>query len=162
MCPVNASDLYPDDFYQEEEVAMASDVDAMAATLDDRYGPGGWDLWRAAIGGWVVKIESDKSTHSRDTIGQALQAAIDYKPLPVVPRRPSLFFADGASIYESGRSGWRVEYKDRDRGVLLKTKKLAEQWAKQEEQRSVEAHSSWMTNYGWTVGKQEGVDFRYE
>jgi hypothetical protein len=141
---------------------MASDVDAIAATLDERYGMDGWAMWRTAIGGWVVKIESDKSTHSRDTIGQAMQAAIDHKLLPVVPRKPSLFFADGASIYESGRSGWRVEYKDRDRGVLLKTKELAKQWAKQEEKRASKAYDDWMDNYGWTLGKVEGVDFRYE
>lgn len=66
-----------------------SDVDALAATLDERYGAYGWSMWRAAIGGWVVKIECDKSTHSKPTIGQALQLAIDHKPLPVVPRRPT-------------------------------------------------------------------------
>jgi hypothetical protein len=141
---------------------MQSDVDALAAVLDERYGKDGWALWRAAIGGWVVKLDCDKSTHSKPTIGQALQLAIDHKPLPVVPRRPSLFSADGASIYKSGRSGWRVEYKDRDRGVLLKTKKLAEQWAKQEEERADKAYEDWMANHGWTLGKQEGVDFRYE
>jgi hypothetical protein len=141
---------------------MASDVDALVATLDGKYGPDGWSMWRAAIGGWVVKLESDKSTHSRGTISQALQGAVNHKPLPVVPRMPGLFFAVGASIYKSGRSGWRVEYKDRDCGVLLKNKKLAEQWAKQNEERVDKAYEDWMANHGWTLGKQEGVDFRYE
>jgi hypothetical protein len=141
---------------------MASDVDALAATLDGKYGPDGWAMWRAAIGGWVVKIECDKSTHSKPTISQALQLAIDHKPLPVVPRRPGLFSADGAGIYKAGKRGWRVEYRGRDCCVWLETKKIAEQWAKQEEERADKAYEYWMTNYGWTLDKQEGVDFRYE
>ena len=139
-----------------------SDVDALACVLDERYGMDGWAMWRATIGGWVVKIESDKSTHSKPTISQALKAAIDYKPLPVVPRRPSLFSADGAGIYKAGKRGWRVEYRGRDCCVWLETKKMAEQWAKQEEERADKAYEDWMANYGWTLGKQEGVDFRYE
>ena len=162
-CNISLNDLYRTDLVSEsEEESMASDVDAMVSTLDERYGKNGWDMWRAAIGGWVVKIESDKSTHSKPTIGQALQWAIDHKPLPVVPRRPSLFSADGADIYKAGKRGWRVEYRGRDCCVWLDTKKLAEQWAKQEEERADKAYENWMANYGWTLGKQEGVDFRYE
>jgi hypothetical protein len=130
---------------ESEEEAMASDVDALAATLDERYGMDGWAMWRAAIGGWVVKLESDKSTHSRGTISLALQGAVNHKPLPVVPRRPSLFSADGADVYKSG-STWRV----------------AEEWAKLHEKHIQQAYDDWMTNHGWTLGKQEGVDFRYE
>ena len=138
-----------------------SDVDAMAATLDERYGAYGWSMWRAAIGGWVVKIESDKSTHSKPTISQALQLAIDHNPLPVVPRRPSIFSASGAIVCKRA-GGWGVEYQGRDCHLLAGTKKLAQQWVKHEEERSWKACEDWMTNHGWTLGKQEGVDFRYE
>ena len=141
---------------------MQSDVDAMVASLDGKYGPYGWSMWRAAIGGWVVKLDCDKSTHSKPTIGQALQLAVDHKPLPVVPRRPSLFSAAGAIVYKVRGGGWGVEYKGRDCYVWLPTKKMAEQWAKQNEDRVDKAYDAWMTNHGWTVGKQEGVDFRYE
>ena len=141
---------------------MASDVDALACVLDERYGAGRWSLWRAAIGGWVVKLECDKSTHSKDTISQALQAAIDHKPLPVVPRRPSLFSASGADIYKAGRMAWRVEYMGRDCCVGFKKRQVAEQWAKREENIRQQAYEDWMTNHGWTLDKQEGVDFRYE
>jgi hypothetical protein len=141
---------------------MASDVDALVAVLDERYGRHNWNLWSASIGGWVVKLNKEKTSHYGDTIGEALQAAIDYKPLPVVPRRPSLFSADGAGIYKAGKRGWRVEYRGRDCCVWLETKKMAEQWAKQEEERADKAYEDWMANYGWTLGKQEGVDFRYE
>jgi hypothetical protein len=140
---------------------MQSDVDEMAATLDGKYGPDGWAMWRAAIGGWVVKIESDKSWHSQPTISQALQLAIDHTPLPVVPRRPSIFSASG-TIVQRSYAGFRVGHNKRDCGVSLKTKKLAEQWAKDQEKQSWEAYDDWMANHGWTLGKQEGVDFRYE
>jgi hypothetical protein len=39
---------------------------------------------------------------------------------------------------------------------------MAEQWAKQEEERADKAYEDWMANHGWTLDKQEGVDFRYE
>jgi|LakMenE18May11ns_1017448.scaffolds.fasta_scaffold9640622_1 hypothetical protein len=140
---------------------MQSDVDAMVQTLDERYGMDGWAMWRAAIGGWVVKIESDKSTHSKPTISQALQAAIDYKPLPVVPRRPSLFSASGADIYKSA-SLWRVRYDGRDCCVGARTKRAAWDWCEMTEYANKKAIENWEANYGWTLGKQEGVDFRYE
>ena len=141
---------------------MASDVDALVATLDGKYGLDGWSMWRAAIGGWVVKLESDKSTHSRGTISLALQGAVNHKPLPVVPRRPSLFSASGATVYKVSGGGWGVEFQGHDCCVWLPTKKMAEQWAKQEEERADKVYEDWMANYGWTLGKQEGVDFRYE
>ncbi len=138
-----------------------SDVDALAATLDERYGMDGWAMWRAAIGGWVVKIESDKSTHSKPTIGQALQLAIDHKPLPVVPRRPIEFLAANAEIYKSG-SLWRVCYNGRDWCVGARTKRAAWDWCEMTEYANKKEIENWEANYGWTLGKQEGVDFRYE
>jgi hypothetical protein len=138
-----------------------SDIDALASTLDGKYGPDGWSLWLTAIGGWVVKIESDKSTHSKPTISQALQAAIDYKPLPVVPRRPSLFSASGADIYKSA-SLWRVRYDGRDCCVGARTKRAAWDWCEMTEYANKKAIENWEANYGWTLDKQEGVDFRYE
>ena len=140
---------------------MASDVDAMVATLDERYGKDGWSMWRAAIGGWVVKLECDKSTHSKDTISEAIKAAIDYKPLPVVPRRPIEFLAANAEIYKSG-SLWRVWYKQRDCCVGARTKRAAWHWCEMTEYANKKAIEDWMTNHGWTLVKQEGVDFRYE
>jgi len=138
-----------------------SDVDALAATLDERYGKNGWDMYRG-IFFWIARIHKDGSTHQGDTISQALQLAIDHKPLPMVPRRPSIFSASGAIVYKVRGGGWGVEYKGRDCYVWLPTKKLAEQWAKQEEERADKAYEDWMTNHGWTLGKQEGMDFRYE
>ena len=162
ICNISLNDLYrTDPMPESEEEAMASDVDALVSTLDERYCMDGWAMWRAAIGGWVVKLECDQSTHSKPTISQALQAAIDYTPLPVVPRRPSLFSAAMAREYKSG-NGWRVKYQGRDCGVLLPKKKLANDWAIHEDKRSLEAYNAWMANHGWTLGKQEGVDFRYE
>jgi hypothetical protein len=140
---------------------MQSDVDALAVVLDERYGKNGWDMYRGTFF-WIARIDKDGSTHHGDTIGQAIMAAIDHKPLPVVPRRPSLFSADGAGIYKAGKRGWRVEYRGRDCCVWLETKKMAEQWAKQEEERADKAYEDWMANHGWTLDKQEGVDFRYE
>jgi hypothetical protein len=66
---------------ESEEEAMASDVDEMAATLDERYGKNGWDLYRG-IFFWIARIDKDGSTHHGDTIGQAIMAAIDHKPQP--------------------------------------------------------------------------------
>jgi hypothetical protein len=139
-----------------------SDVDEMVSTLDERYGRHNWNLWSASIGGWVVKLNKEKTSHYGDTIGEALQAAIDHKPLPVVPRRPSLFFYLDADIYKAGSSGWRIKFDCRDCGACFKTKKAAQQWARQEEERSVSSYNNWVDNHGWTLGKQEGVDFRYE
>jgi len=138
-----------------------SDVDALASTLDGKYGPDGWSLWLTAIGGWVVKLECDKSTHSKPTISQAIRAAIDHKPLPVVPRRPSLFSASGADIYKSA-SLWRVRYDGRDCCVGARTKRAAWDWCEMTEYANKKAIENWEANYGWTLGKQEGVDFRYE
>ncbi len=162
ICNISLNDLYrTDPMPESEEEAMASDVDALAATLDERYGMDGWAMWRAAIGGWVVKLESDKSTHSRGTISLALQGAVNHKPLPVVPRRPSMFSASGAIVCKRA-GGWGVEYQGRDCHLLAGTKKLAQQWVNHEEERSWKACEDWMTNHGWTLDKQEGVDFRYE
>ena len=140
---------------------MSSDVDAMVATLDERYGRHNWNLWSASIGGWVVKLNKEKTSHYGDTIGEALQAAIDYKPLPAVPRRPIEFLAANAEIHKSG-SLWRVCYNGRDCCFGAKTKRAAWDWCEMTEYANKKAIENWMANHGWTLGKQEGVDFRYE
>jgi hypothetical protein len=158
---VRLDDIYgADPMPESEEEAMASDVDEMAATLDERYGKNGWDMYRG-IFFWIARIDKDGSTHHGDTIGQAIMAAIDHKPLPVVPRRPSLFSASGADIYKSA-SLWRVRYDGRDCCVGARTKRAAWDWCEMTEYANKKAIENWEANYGWTLGKQEGVDFRYE
>jgi hypothetical protein len=137
-----------------------SDVDALVATLDERYGRHNWNLWSASIGGWVVKLNKEVSSHYGETISEALQAAIDYKPLPVVPRRPIEFLAANAEIYKSA-SLWRVRYDGRDCCVGARTKRAAWDWCEMAEHANKKATEDWETNHGWTLGKQEGVDFRY-
>jgi hypothetical protein len=109
----------------------------------------------------VVKLESDKSTHSRGTISQALQGAVNHKPLPVVPRMPIEFLAANAEIYKSG-SLWRVRYDGRDCCVGARTKRAAWDWCEMTEYANKKAREDWIANYGWTLENQEGVDFRYE
>lgn len=146
----------------------ASPIDGLADQLDAMHP--GWDIYRTAMGQWCVVIcdrgaPGDRDSHriSGDSLVDVLSQAVEYRFLPVVPRCPDPFDPDRAVIEKSGNE-WHAYYDgDRRRSLgTTKTKKRMVEaltaWAEHTER----IREEWMQQYGWTLTKTEGVDFRYE
>lgn len=125
-----------------------------------------WDLYRAALGGWrfVGEVDSQRCEISACGIVEALTRAITWRPLPVVPRQVKRVSRQDCSVRQSGRR-WMVEHC----GDLIPapyagfgTKRKAEEWLDQWVTNRNLAADQWRAEYGWTEGKTEGVDFRWE
>lgn len=145
-----------------------SPIDGLAAQMDSTHQV--WDLYRTVMGQWCVVIydrgtPGDRATHriSGDSLMDVLSQAIEYRFLPVVPRCPDPFYPDRAVIEKSGNE-WHAYY-DGDKGYLLGTTKTKKRMLEALAERSAHTErirEEWMREYGWTLTKTEGVDFRYE
>ncbi len=122
-----------------------------------------WDVWRTAGKEWHFKGEQEGAHFSvtLPTISEAFCAALEWIPLPSVPRCPRLL---SSYLFKPAKSGtkWRLNYDDRDFGIEVKTKREAEEAAERFCQRSATAFAEWQSQYSWTLTKTEGVDFRYQ
>ena len=142
----------------------AIDVQQLIDKLDSKA-PQQWDVYRAALGHWVAKIKLSGQTYetSNNLLGAALTEILEWVPLPVVPRRKPVINVDDCS-YEKGSYGqrpWEIRWAGRSLGPPFATKKDAQTYAALCADRSSEAAEEWIEHYGWSLGKIEGVDFRF-
>lgn len=137
----------------EELKALELQVDAKFST---------WTAWPTALKEWHFQGEQEGARFSvtSATISEAFVSAIEWKPLPVVPRCPRQLY-QGRFVPKKSGSKWRLEYDGQDCGVLVNTKREAGEAVDKFCQRSNVAVSEWQHLHGWTTSKTEGVDFRY-
>lgn len=144
------------------------DVDELARRLDARWDSERvrWDVYRNALQEWAVKVESGRQTKvfSGPALAPVLSDALAWKPLPVVPRNPAKVLGVDP-VMEVTKSpfgnGWVVS----GQGwftTAVKTKKEAQASLKKLQELHRERCAAWLRDYGWTLTKTEGVDFRYE
>lgn len=144
-------------------------VDELAARLDVGYPPKRasepvrWDLYRAGNGDWIVRLRTDgqDSFHNSDTIHGALAAAVEWKPLPIIPPPPKRMHANGFVPVKDG-SHWRLTYMGRDQAIRVKTRREAVETAVKLERYSNAAADEWEREHGWSRNATEGVDFVYQ
>ena len=120
-----------------------------------------WDLYRAELGHWIVKIGTD--TVSDETLVGAMEKAVIFRPLPVIPRAPDRLSRSLFVARKQSASKWALMYDGSDCGVYnIKSKRLAEQAADKLTEQSHNRRDDWDAQYGAMVANgTEGTDYRY-
>lgn len=139
----------------------ANEVEGIISAMDAKFVR--WDIYRAAGGHWVLTAELQNGQTFHETNSgfvMALVAAVDWVPLPLVPRPPVRLSRDGFTPVKSG-SKWRLKYHDRDAGVQCGTRREVEAFADRSVATSNFECDIWESTHGWSRDKVEGVDFRY-
>lgn len=121
-----------------------------------------WDIWRTAMGEWHVKGEQSTQPFelTADGFTEALELALNWRALPLVPRPHERLYRNGFQSRKNG-SKWRVSYLDRDCYIQVDTKREAEAYADRQVALSISETDSWESMYGWSRNKTEGVDYRW-
>ena len=121
-----------------------------------------WTAWPTVLKEWHFNGEQNGSKFSVNcqTISEAFEAALEWRPLPVVPCPPRQLFQGRFRVVKSGTK-WRLLYDNQDVGVQVNTKREAGEAVDKFCQRSIVAYSQWNHTHGWVLVKNEGVDFRY-
>lgn len=124
-----------------------------------------WNLYRAHDNRWIVQMggppreDPSHRSVSAATIEEALAAACASLRLPVIPPRPSRFWASDVKFRKDG-SGW---FMDTGTGTCrVPSKKRGAEIAAQREQYSIEQGAAWDQQFGEAVrvGKP-GIDFNW-
>jgi hypothetical protein len=135
-------------------------IDELVSQLDSKYEA--WDLYRAHDKTWRLSIGEGRAkiTFESETITAAMQKALHYISLPLVPRCPIIPNMTYFSVRKSG-SYWTLEYQGRDIQYRIDTKKKAMATASLIQENAKVAHKKWEEEHGWTLNKEQGVDFEY-
>ena len=132
----------------------------LVAELDRKF-PAAWDLYRLAVGGWAVKVKGEDEAFKGETIEDALQSAVDFVPLPRIPRVPTLLFKDSFSIVKSG-SKWDVHYNGGYYCGGIMTERKAEATIDHHVAMAEKRYLDWLAEFGCHYQlKDEGVTFRW-
>ena len=142
--------------------AAKDTLDVLFAILDVKFSK--WDIYRTAMNEWcfrgLCRDGSGDFSFTRESIIESLVEAVEFIPLPIVPRRPRLLGMSGFVPYKSG-SKWRLKYLGQDYGISVDRKSDAESFARRQAEASENAIGEWDRKYAWCAGKVEGKDFRY-
>lgn len=139
-------------------------ADELAVKLDAKYVATIWRLWRAGYKDrWVADVAGDKhSTCDGATIAEALQKLLDYRPLPVVPKRPQLLTQAAFWVERATGGRWCIKVGGAHIGCAFKTRKEACAHVQVAVQRSIESCEQWSRDFGAIVaGGVEGETFRW-
>jgi hypothetical protein len=132
-------------------------VDNLIAALDLKFPS--WDVYRLMGKDWLVTVKAkgdQKFECSHSSLEEALRAALDWTPLPVIPRRPMA--PQSEPVKRAG--GWIVvdtlgypmsqRYGTR-RQASKALEEIIEHWS--------EADNLWLGEYGWSLEAREGLDY---
>lgn len=136
--------------------------DELVSILDEKYG-NKWDLWRTALLAWCARIKRDSEQQVFDgaTLQEALSKAVEFIPLPEIPRQPAAIFRNGFTVKKDG-SKWVLLYRDYTWHASISTKRMAEELADNHVKRNTTAREDWEQDYGSMARHGvEGVTFRY-
>lgn len=139
-------------------------INELAAKMRNKF-----DLWQLyPTGGqkWCVRgvIGEQVFMETFPGLTEALTAALDWVPMPVIPRRPMRYVKN---FMEARKDQWGKKWElwhsgRRVAGCLFKTKKAAMAAAETIVDRSNREADQWEEKYGELALKVDGVDFRYE
>lgn len=150
----------------------AWDADELVDVLDRCTAAVGetWDIWRTHDRRWCVKRRSAlpgpdplERTVNRDTLTEALRAALDSKRIPMIPRRPVPIDVGRTTVTKlSGSRPWRAEIAGLYAGGY-RTKREAQEAIDGFVARSAKAVAEWDAEHApFVAAHVEGVDFVFE
>lgn len=136
--------------------------DELVEQIDSKYGM--WDLYRAALGQWIVSLTLSDGSRRQvegDTISEALRDAAAFKPLPLVPTRPRRYFeSDFSTVRDKNEYALHIDGQFFQR---YKTKRECSLLTSSLIDRSQAAETQWLEKHGKLVADGEpGVDFEWE
>lgn len=136
-------------------------VDELISALDAKHPM--WEMWRTATREeWVSRDSYKGKIHVARSIVDCMQLLLDYKPLPVVPRQPTLLTLDRFTARKSG-SWWSLFYDGVNKLHHFRTKKDALRHAEMHCRMSSENCAEWADKYGELVARgKEGIDYLWE
>ncbi len=135
-------------------------VDELIAALDAKFPM--WEMWRTADKQWVSRDQHGGECHMAGSLAECLQLLLDWAPLPVVPRQPTLLSLD-LFVARKDWAYWSLRYDGREHSHHHKTKKDALRCAEQECERSSKRCAEWADKYSELVVRgQLGIDYRWE
>lgn len=135
-------------------------VDELIEALDAKHPM--WEMWRTADKQWVSRDSYNGQIHVAASLAECLQLLLDWVPLPVVPRQPTLLFLD-LFVARKDWAYWSLRYDGRDHSHHYKTKKDAMRCAEQECERASKRCAEWADKYSELVARgQLGIDYRWE
>ena len=132
----------------------------LVSKMDEKFTR--WDIYRTCLGAWKLKAEQATQTCEieSDDFVAAMEEALTWRALPLVPRPPSMLYRELFALKKNG-SKWRVTYGGSDCCIQVDTKKEAEAFIDRQVAMSKSECDGWEINYGWSRDKVEGVDFRW-
>ena len=135
-------------------------VDEIIAELDARFPA--WELWRTADREWACRSSVGDQVQGAASLELALKSLLYYKPLPRIPRRPTLLMINRFTAQQSG-SKWSLLYDGRGYSYDFATKKQAMTYAGTMSRMSSINFKSWHMKYSEIVASgKEGIDFIWE
>lgn len=136
-------------------------ADELIAALDGKFPR--WELWRADYRQqWVSRSNLGGECLVSASLTECLQLLLDWVPLPVVPRQPTLLTLD-LFVARKDWSYWSLRYDGREHSHHYKTKKDALRCAEQECERASKRCAEWADKYSELVARgKEGIDYRWE
>jgi hypothetical protein len=137
-----------------------SNVNELAAILDAKY-PGWW-LWRTAGGDWGLQVKREGQSESfvDSDLVTAMQSAVDWRFLELVPREPNIVYESQFKVVRPNDREWELQHAGRYFG-RFKTKKMAMESIVKMVDWHQRLHDEWLAEFGWSREKIEGVDFRW-
>lgn len=95
-------------------------VDELIAALDAKHPM--WEMWRTADKQWVSRDRHGGECHMAGSLAECLRLLLDWAPLPVVPRQPTLLSPD-LFVARKDWAYWSLRYDGREHSHHYKTKK---------------------------------------
>lgn len=137
-------------------------IEAAYATWDGRI-----NIYRAAIGGWVIQLGDHHSparqTSHGETLTEAIAKAAELKPLPIIPRRPEMGELAHLEPRKSGK-WWTMwdPVRQREFRCTTKTKRESLEAIERFKTNALRSQEAWDAEYGQLVSTGEpGVNFYY-
>lgn len=135
-------------------------VDELIAELDARFPK--WELWRTADKEWACRSAVGDPVQGAASLELALKSLLYYKPLPRIPRRPTLLTLDMFEVKKLDGK-WAIECQHRPYFWNIETRKKAMAIADQAVEHSSKRCADWANKYSEIVASgKEGIDFIWE
>lgn len=123
------------------------------------------NIYRAAIGGWVIQLgehhSPTKQTATGETLTEAIAKAAELKPLPIIPRRPEM--GEVAHLEPKKSGNWWTMWdpvRQREFHCVTKTKRESLEAIERFKANAIRAQETWDEEYGQLLASGvEGVDF---
>lgn len=139
------------------EIATECPLQPLVERLNDQYP--GWQLWIAAIGGFVVQLPDRINSFHGGTLSEVLTKATEFVDLPRIPRKPLRRRIEDYTAVRSG-SKWTLIHRGQEIVFNQSSKKACMDFAAGQVQQNSFRAEQWDMEYGPLIaGKEEGVDF---